>query len=113
MTEHAPELEESSLACFGQGTDGDLAQCVVDSTFAAGPAPELIGLLLAGTLLVSLHIAGDGTVVVPAVVTMLFGGAMVPMLPAQHVTLAYTVAIVGIAVAVFGAYSRFATQGRF
>ena len=108
-----PDLNESSLSCFGQGTEGDLMQCVVDGTFGAGPSPALIGLLLAGVLLVSLYIAGDGTVTVPAVVTILLGSVMVPLLPAQYVGLVYTVTVVGVTVAAFAAYQRFTHQGGF
>jgi len=42
-------LNETSVACFAQGTEGDLGQCVLDGVFAAGPAPSLIGLLMGGT----------------------------------------------------------------
>lgn len=113
MTEHAPELEESSVACFAEGTEGDLARCVVDGAFEAAVSPTITGLLIAATLLVSMYIAGDGTIVVPAVVTILFGGALIPLLPGQYATLAYTVVVIGATVAAFGAYSRFAGQGGF
>ncbi len=108
-----PSLNDSSLACFGEGTEGDLAACVTDGMFAAGPSPVVIGLLIAGVLLVSLYIAGDGTVVVPAVVTILFGGALIPLLPAQFVSLAYTVTVIGTTVAMFAAWKRFTSRGGF
>lgn len=107
------DLNDTSVGCFAQGTEGDLTQCVVDGTFAAGPSPAVIGLLMAAVLLVSLYVAGDGTVVVPAVVTILFGGALVPLLPAQFVGLAWTVTFVGTAVAVFAAIQRFILRGGF
>jgi len=113
QTTTPPDLNNSSLAPFGAGTEGDLGQTVIDSAFAAGPSPAVIGLLLAGVLLVSLYIAGDGTVVVPAVVTILFGSTLVPLLPAQYVTLAYTVVVIGITVAGFAAYQRFTVRGGF
>jgi hypothetical protein len=106
-----PALNESSLSCFGQGTEGDLAQCVTEGAFAAGPSPALVGLLIAGVLLSTLYIAGDGSIVTPAVATILFGGALVPLLPPQFVTLAYTVVVIGITAAAFAAYQRFATRG--
>lgn len=109
----APPLEDSSVGCFAEGAEGDLMQCVVEGTFAAGPSPALVGLLLSGVLLTSLYVAGDGTVAVPAVVTIVFGGLMVPLLPAQFVTLAYSVATVGIMAAVFAVWNRFTSQGGF
>jgi len=106
-------LNDSSLACFANGTEGTATQCVIDGTFGAGPSPALIGLLLAGTLLVSLHIAGDGTIVVPAVVTILLGSSLIALLPPQYVALAYTVTVIGVTVAAFAAYQRFTTRGEF
>jgi hypothetical protein len=113
IAQQQPSLEDSSLSCFGQGTEGDLTQCVIDGLFGAGPTPALVGLLIAGVLLVSLYIAGDGTVVVPAVVTILVGSLLVPLLPPQYVTLAYTVVVLGVTVAGFAAYQRFTHQGGF
>jgi hypothetical protein len=109
----ASNLNNSSLGCFAEGASGNASQCVVDATFGAGPSPALVGLLLAGTLLVSLYIAGDGTVVVPSVVTILFGSSLLALLPAQYRTLAYTVVVVGVTVASFAAYQRFVTRGEF
>jgi len=107
------DLNDTSVGCFAQGTEGDLTQCVVDGLFAAGPSPALIGLVMAGTLVTSLYVAGDGTIVVPAVVTILLGSVLVPLLPAQYVTLAYTVVVIGITLAAFAAYTRFTHQTRF
>jgi hypothetical protein len=106
-------LQNSSVSCFAQGVEGDMTACVMDGIFAAGPAPGLMGLVLAGTLITSLYIAGDGTVIVPAVVTILLGSIMVPVLPPQFQTLAYTLVVIGVTVAAFGAYIRFTHQGRF
>jgi len=107
------DLNNTSVSCFAQGTEGDLGQCVLDGVFAAGPAPSLMGLMMGGTLIASLYIAGDGTVVVPSVVTILLGSALVPILPAQYVTFAYTVVVLGITVAAFAAWTRFTHQGGF
>jgi hypothetical protein len=106
-------LNDSSLGCFAEGAQGNATQCVIDGTFAAGPSPTLVGLLLAGTLLTSLYIAGDGTVVVPSVVTILFGSSLIALLPPQYITLAYTVTVIGVTVAAFAAYQRFVTRGEF
>ena len=107
------QLNDSAVGCFAQGTEGDLTACVLDGVFAAGPSPSLIGLLLAGMLVGSLYIAGDGTIAVPAVVTILLGSVLVPLLPPQYVTLAYTVVVIGITAAGFAAYSRFTSPGGF
>ena len=113
MTDDPPDIEDSDLGCFVEGVDGDMTACVVDGIFGAGPAPSLMGLLLSGTLLTSLYLAGDGSIVVPAIITILLGSAMIPILPAQFVTLAYTVMVIGTAAAIFGVWTRFTTPGGF
>ena len=107
------DIEDSTLGCFAQGTEGDMTACVVDGAFAAGPAPGLMGLVLAGTLITSLYIAGDGNAVVPAVVTILLGSVMVPLMPPQFVTAAYAVVVLGVTVAGFSLWTRFTHQGGF
>jgi len=106
-------IDQTSLGCFAQGVEGDMTQCIVEGVFAAGPAPGVMGLLMAGVLVTSLYVAGDGSVAVPAVVTILFGSLLVAMLPPQFETFAYTIVAIGITAAVFGAYTRFTHQGRF
>ena len=90
-----------------------MTDCLVEGAFGAGPAPSLMGLLMSGVLLTTLYIAGDGSIAVPAVITILLGSAMIPILPAQFVTLAYTVMIMGTAAAVFSVWTRFTTPGGF
>ena len=106
-------INETALGCYAQGTQGDMTQCVVDGVFSAGPAPGLMGLLISGVLLTSLYVAGDGDLAVPAVVTILFGSILVPALPPQFRTFAYTIVVIGATVAAFTAYVRFTHQGRF
>jgi hypothetical protein len=111
-----PSLEGgdgSTLGCFAEGTEGDMTQCVVDSVFSAGPAPGLMGLVMGATVLSSLYVAGDGSISVPAVVTILLGAVLIPVLPAQFETLAYTVVVIGVATAIFAAYTRFTHRGGF
>ena len=109
----APDLSDSSVACFAQGTEGSMSQCVLDSVFSAGPSPALVGLGIGGVLVSSFYIAGDQTVVVPAVLLILFGGILIGMLPAQFVGLAYSLTAIGVAVAVFSMWTRFTAAGGF
>jgi len=107
------DLNDTSVGCFAQGTEGDLTQCVLDGLFAAGPSPALVGLVMGGTLLTSMYVAGDGSVVTPAVVTILLAPVLAVILPPQFAALAYSVAFVGAAAGVFAAYTRFTHQGGF
>jgi len=106
------DIENSDLGCFVDETT-TMTECITDGIFSAGPAPSLVGLMLAGTLLTSLYLAGSGSVIVPAVITILLGSALIPLLPAQFVTLAYTVVVVGLTSAAFGLWVRFTTRGGF
>lgn len=112
MTGTGPDIEDTSLGCFVDEST-EMTDCLVEGAFGAGPAPELMGLIMAGTLLTSLYIAGDGTVAVPSIVTILLGALMVPVLPAQYVGFAYTVVVLGIVVAIFAVWTRFTHQGGF
>jgi hypothetical protein len=106
-------LNETSLGCFAQGVEGDMTRCVVEGVFSAGPSPGVMGLLLGGTVLTSLYVAGDGNITVPAVATILFGALLIPTLPPQFQLFAYTITALGITAAAFAAYTRFTTRGGF
>ena len=97
-------LSDSTVGCWAQGAQGDLFQCALDGLF---------GLVVAGTLVTSLYIAGDGTIVVPAVVTILLGAVMVPILPPQFQLFAYSIVALGIVAAGLAVWTRFTHQGRF
>ena len=113
MTEiDAPDIEDSDVGCFVDEAT-TMTECVTEGIFQAGPAPSLIGLMLSGTLLTSLYIAGNGTVIVPAVITIMLGSAMIPLLPAQFISLAYAGVAVGLTVATFSLWVRFTGRGGF
>lgn len=112
MTGTGPDPDDTELGCWID-PDTQMTECMVEGAFGAGPAPELMGLMMAGTLITSLYIAGDGTTSVPAIVTILLGAVMVPVLPAQYVGFAYTVVVMGIVVALFAVWTRFTHQGGF
>jgi len=109
---NGPDIEESDLGCFVDEST-TMTECWVDGIFAAGPAPGLMGLIMGGTLLTSLYIAGNGSVIVPAVVTILLGSSLVAVLPAQFVTFAYTIVVVGVTAAAFSLWTRFTSRGGF
>jgi len=112
ITGTGPSVANSDLGCFvDQSTP--MTDCLVDGAFGAGPAPSLMGLLMGGTLLMSLYIAGDGDLIVPSVVTILLGGAMVPVLPPQFVPLAYSFLVLGVAATIFGVWIRYTEEARF
>ena len=106
-------MNETAVGCFAEGKSGDLTGCVLEGVFSAGPSPEIMAFVLGCMLLTSLYLAGDGSVVVPAVALIIFGSILVPLLPGQYRSLAYTVVVIGITVASFYAYQRFAVRRSF
>ena len=112
MTDQDP-FEDNAAACFGEAEGGEIIDCVVDGVFTAGPSGTVIGLLMGAFLVGSLYIAGDGDIVVPAVVSILVGSAMVPLLPAQMVSMAYALVVVGIASAMMVVARRYVLRGGF
>ena len=83
----------------------------IDAILGAGPSPSFIALLLGLTLVGSLYLAGNRDAVVPGVVTVLAGSAMVPLLPTTYRPAAFTIVVVGAAVALYAAVSRYALRG--
>lgn len=112
MTESNP-LEDTPAACFGEAEGGEVIDCVVNGVFGAGPSGTVMGLLMGAFLIGSLYIAGDGDVVVPSVVAILVGSAMVPLLPAQMVSMAYGLVVIGVTSAMLVLIQRFALRGGF
>jgi len=112
MTAPDDPLEDSPFDCM-VGQDTHLRECAIDGMFGAGPSGTVIGLLLAATLLTSLYIAGDRDVVVPSIVTILAGTALVPLLPDQYVSLAYTTVVIGITAAGLAAARAYLIRGQF
>jgi len=107
------DVNETVIGCaIETPQDPAVVPCVTDTMFGAGP-PMVIGLMFGGVLLSSLYIAGNGEVVVPAIVTILLGSVLVPLLPAQFAAAAYGVAIVGITAAGMVILRRYVLEGGF
>lgn len=110
--DETPDIDDSDLGCFVD-PDEPMTECLVDGVFSAGPSPTLIGLVMSATVLTSFYIAGNGSIVTPAVILILLGPVLVALLPAQFVTLAYTLTAVGVAAIVFTLWMRYTSRGGF
>lgn len=106
-------IDQTTFGCMLDGGSTGFTSCILDSIFASGGSPALIGLMMGGTLLASLYIAGDGDIVVPAVMTILLGSILVPLLPSQYSTMAYSVAVLGITAAGMSVMRRYILRGTF
>lgn len=112
MTE-TPDIDDTTAGCLVDGGADGFMDCLIAEVFGATASGPLVGLFIGGTIITSLYIAGDGDVVVPAVVTILLGSALVPLLPAQMVSLAYTLVIMGITAGMMVVFRRYVLRGGF
>lgn len=77
-----------------------------------GPVGDgLFGLIIGGGMLLSLYVASDGDLAVPAVITTLFGGALVPMLPGTYQGIAIAIMLIGLIGSLFAAGVKYVARG--
>jgi len=96
----------AQLGCYT--SKGDRLECIFSDLAAATGGEALFGLFLGGVLLTAFYIASNGSIAVPALVLMLTGAVLVPMLPGNVSGIAGTIIILGLAAAVFAALRRYA-----
>lgn len=98
-------VDASKFDCY-TGT-GDKLSCVLgDLTAAAGGEP-LFGLFIFGVILFGNYLAGNGGVETPAVLTILLGGVLIPMLPGEYQAIAGTLILLGVAAGFFAVLQRY------
>lgn len=109
---------DSTLTSFPLQTDldcyvsaGDRLSCVYNDFAAATGSSAVFGLILGGVLMVAMYNASDGSLIVPAVVLILLGGFLVPILPAAVSGISGSIVILGLAAAVFAGLRRYALEG--
>lgn len=84
-----------ALGCYS--TPGNnLMTCVLDDVVAALGGEASFGLIVGGAVLFSLWWANDGRLGTPAVVVLVTGGILLPLLPAQYATIAQAFAFIGL-----------------
>jgi len=66
------------LSCYTNNPLGMLQECVFPQMVGAFGGPGLFGLVLGGTIISGLWLAGDGDLATPATVTVLVGGVLFP-----------------------------------
>jgi len=75
--------------------DGGLLEAVLSDLVAATGGEALFGSLIAGTLVLTLWIAGKRDLATPSAVLILIGGVAFTMLPGNYVGIARTIIILG------------------
>lgn len=104
--------DRGGLGCIPDaGSPSDIFyDCLVAEMTASVGGEAVFGLIGASVLLLGLYIAGSGDMAVPTVTVILLGGFLIPSLPAQYTSMAYAVAVVGVAAAVFTVASRWVIE---
>lgn len=97
------------LECYVDSSSDMLGCAITEYTGTVGEA--LFGLIIGGILLLSLYVAADGDLVVPAVVTTLVGGGLIPLLPGSYQGIAIVIMFLGLIGSVFAVGVKYATQG--
>jgi len=99
------------LSCYSNNPLGMLQECVFPQMVGAFGGPGLFGLVLGGTIISGLWLAGDGDLATPATITVLVGGVLFPILPASYQGIARTVAFLGLAAVALAVIEKYYLRG--
>lgn len=97
----APELD-----CYTTVGNNYLT-CILDDVVVALGGQAAFGLIVGSAVLFSLWWANDGRLGTPAVVVLISGGLMLPLLPPQYATVAQAFAFLGLVAAVVAVGQRY------
>lgn len=100
---------QTELSCY---TDGGMLACVLGDLAAAVGGQGQFGVLVGGVFLLSVWLAGDGDIATPAVMTVLAGGLLIPILPPSYASIARTIAFVGLVGALLAAGEKYVLEGQ-
>jgi hypothetical protein len=71
-------VQTTEVQCY---STGDMWACMVADLAAATGGELNFGLVVGGMLMLAMYIAGDGEIATPAVLMLLLGGILTPILP--------------------------------
>ena len=94
-----PPDPNDALACYTDNPMNMLDGCALPQITDALGGEATFGLIIGGAMIATMWRAGGGYIGVPAVLTILFGGLLMPILPSDYQGMAYSIIIVGIAAA--------------
>jgi|APHM01.1.fsa_nt_gi hypothetical protein len=102
-------LQEVSLDDYLSG--GDMLRAALDDLVWASGGEATFGVIVGGSIILSMWIAGDGDLSMPSVITVLFGGLMFPLLPPAYLTIARVVTFIGLTAGVLAAGEKYYLEG--
>lgn len=101
-------LQEVSL---GDYFSGDLVRALLDDLVFAAGGEATFGVILGGTVIFAFYLAGDGDFATPAVLTVLLGVIMFPLLPSSYLNIARVVAFLGLVAAIMAGLEKYYLEG--
>jgi hypothetical protein len=99
------------LSCYTNNPLGMLQECVFPQMVGAFGGPGLFGLILGGTIISGLWLAGDGDLATPATITVLVGGVLFPILSGDYLNIARVVAFLGLAGVILATIEKYYLEG--
>lgn len=98
------------LECYVNDSATEMHECAVQE-YTGTTGEPLFGLIIGGGLILSLYVASDGDLVVPAVITTLFGASLVAMLPGTYQVAAMVIMFLGMAGAILAVLVKYVVRG--
>jgi len=91
--------------------DGGLVEAALSDIVGAVGGEATFGALVGGTVVTSFWLAGDGDLATPAVLTVLIGVLMFPLLPAGLLGVARVISFIGLVAGILAALEKYALEG--
>jgi hypothetical protein len=89
---------------------GDMYSCMIGDMVGAFSGSVTFGLIFGGFIILAYYLAGDGEIATVAIVTILFGGILIPALPGTYRTVAYSIMFAGMFVGLWAVTRRYVLE---
>lgn len=104
-------LLQSGEVSIGDYFDGDLLRAALDDLVWAAGGEATFGVIIGAVVILSFWLAGDGDLTTPAVLTVLLGVIMFPLLPATYLDIARVVAFLGLVAGILAGLEKYYAEG--
>jgi hypothetical protein len=98
----------TDIDCLANSGDG--LQCALDSIAAAFGSDIVFGFVVGSAAILGLYIASSYHPAPPTIGTMLFGGMLIPALPAQYQRIGMVVMLMGLIAGIFVTLRRYVLE---
>jgi len=99
----------TQLGCY-TGTETNALDCAVQGLFSATLGQGVFALIVAAILVISMYVATNGGIAVPATLLTLMGSFLLVAIPPQYQTTAQVLIFVGMAAGVLALANKYVMQ---